>query len=125
MSNDNLNSTETQNTQDIQEVQVSKPLATEDKSEVKSSGLSGIKFFGCCSKSLKRFSVLLFIINIFVSIGIMGALVITLFFKVGLDMLSFLVFPLVTVFIILILLARFLSALVYGFAEIVGKNEKK
>jgi hypothetical protein len=55
----------------------------------------------------------------------MGALIISLFFKVGLQMLGFLAFPLVTVFIILLIIARFISALVYGFAEIVEKSEKK
>jgi hypothetical protein len=90
-----------------------------------SSGTSKIKFFGNCSKSLKRYSIILFIINIFVAIGLTGALAISLFFKVGLEMLGFLAFPLVTVFIVLLIIARFISALVYGFAEIVEKYEKK
>ena len=97
----------------------------EYKPETGASGFSKIKFFGNCSKSLKRFSIILFIINIFVSIGLTGALVISLFFKVGLDMLGFLAFPIVTVFIVLLIIARFISALVYGFAEIVEKYEKK
>ncbi len=97
----------------------------EYKPESGGLGLSKIKFFGNCSKSLKRFSIILFIINIFVAIGLTGALVISLFFKVGLDMLGFLAFPIVTVFIVLLIIARFISALVYGFAEIVEKYEKK
>ena len=93
--------------------------------ESTSAGLSGVKFFSNCGKSLKRFSIILFIINIFVAIGLTGALVISLFFKVGLDMLGFLAFPIVIVFILLLIIARFISALVYGFAEIVEKAENK
>jgi hypothetical protein len=120
---DVLNSNETQ---DMCLLETPKENVNNNESpEAKPSGSSGIKLFSCCSKSLKRFSIMLFIINIFVAIGIMGALIISLFFKVGLQMLGFLAFPLVTVFIILLIIARFISALVYGFAEIVEKSEKK
>lgn len=100
-------------------------LIDEGEGAENSSSFSKIKFFGNCSRSLKRFSIILFIINIFVSIGLTGALVISLFFRVGLDMLGFLAFPIVTVFIVLLVISRFISALVYGFAEIVEKYEKK
>lgn len=108
-------------------IEINEKVTEEAVKEPESTGLgfSKIRFFGNCSKSLKRFSVVLFIINIFVAIGLTGALVISLFFKVGLEMLGFLAFPIVTVFIVLLIIARFISALVYGFAEIVENFEKK
>lgn len=118
MTYENVNIPEEQVTAPSYEIQV-------NTSEASSSGVSKIHFFSNCSRSLKRFSIILFIINIFVAIGLTGALVISLFFKVGLDMLGFLAFPIVTVFIVLLVIARFVSALIYGFAEIVEKNEKK
>ena len=44
---------------------------------------------------------------------------------IGGDMLTLLALPLVTAFVILVVFARLLSGLIYGFAEIVEKNEKK
>ncbi len=86
---------------------------------------SEFKFFKNCSASLKRFSVILFIINLFVAISLTGVIVVLLAVYLGVQLLGLLALPVLTVFIILIVLARFVSALVYGFAEIVESNEKK
>lgn len=116
---------ETINTIEEQDTVTSASVVNDLKPDAPVSSSSKIKFFGNCSKSLKRFSIVLFIINIFVSIGLTGALTISLFFKVGLEMLGFLAFPIFTVFVVLIIISRFISALVYGFAEIVEKYEKE
>lgn len=91
-----------------------------EKEETKDS----FKFFGCCSKSLKRFSVIIFILNIFLSVGILGAVMVKIIVELGTAILPLLAVPIFTLFVILIILARFVSALIYGFAEIVEKNEK-
>ncbi len=85
---------------------------------------SGFKFFRNCAVSLKRFSVLIFVINLFIAIGITGALTVVLAINLGVEMLSLLALPIVTLLVILVVLARFVSALIYGFAEIVEKSEK-
>ena len=82
------------------------------------------RFFRNCAASLKRFSILIFVINLFIAIGITGALTVVLAINLGTQMLSLLALPIITVFVILVVLARFISALVYGFAEIVEKAEK-
>ncbi len=82
------------------------------------------KFFKNCSASLKRFSVIIFVINLFFAVAVTGVAVVLLAVYVNIQMLSLLALPIITVFVILILIARFISALVYGFAEIVEKNEK-
>ncbi len=98
--------------------------ASEEKAQ--QSDIKGIdfKFFRNCAASLKRFSILVFVINLFVAIGITGALTVVLAINLGTQMLSLLALPIITVFIILVVLARFVSALIYGFAEIVEKAEK-
>lgn len=83
------------------------------------------KFFKSCSSSLKRFSVILFIVNLFLSITAVGVGVVLLAVYVGIEMVPLLALPILTAMIIMVLLARFVSALVYGFAEIVEKSEKK
>ncbi len=90
------------------------------------SDIKGIdfKFFRNCAASLKKFSILVFVINIFVAVGITGAVTVLLAINLGTQMLSLLALPIITLFVILVILARFLSALVYGFAEIVEKAEK-
>ena len=95
-------------------------------SEDTQSDIKGIdfKFFRNCASSLKKFSILVFIINIFIAVGITGAVTVLLAINLGTQMLSLLALPIITLFIILVILARFLSALVYGFAEIVEKAEK-
>ncbi|MBR5442442.1 MAG: hypothetical protein IKV44_05770 [Clostridia bacterium] len=82
------------------------------------------KFFRNCAASLKKFSVLIFVINLFISLGITGAVTVLLAVNLGAQMLSLLALPIVTLLIILIVLSRFASALIYGFAEIVEKAEK-
>lgn len=98
--------------------------ASEEKAQ--QSDIKGIdfKFFRNCASSLKKFSILVFIINIFIAVGITGAVTVLLAINLGTQMLSLLALPIITLFIILVILARFLSALVYGFAEIVEKAEK-
>lgn len=83
------------------------------------------KFFKSCSASLKRFSVIIFIINLFLSITLIGVAVVVLGVYIGYEMLALLALPILTVAVILVVLSRFVSALVYGFAEIVEKHEKK
>lgn len=98
---------------------------TEEKVEPKKEEKGGeFKFFKCCSASLKRFSIIMFIVNAFVSVSIVGVLAVFLVAEIGTAMLSLLALPLITLFVILLLIARFISALIYGFAEIVEKNEK-
>ncbi len=84
----------------------------------------GFKFFGCCSKSLKRFSVVIFIMNIFLSLGILGAVIVKIIIELGTAILPLLAVPIFTLFVLLIIISRFVSALIYGFAEIVEKSEK-
>ena len=98
---------------------------TEEKVEPKKEEKGGeFKFFKCCSASLKRFSIIMFIVNAFVGVSIVGVLAVFLVAEIGTAMLSLLALPLITLFVILLLIARFISALIYGFAEIVEKNEK-
>ncbi len=82
------------------------------------------KFFKCCSASLKRFSIIMFVINAFIAVTVTGVAAVLLGVYIGTAMLALLALPLITLFVILILIARFISALIYGFAEIVEKNEK-
>ncbi|MBQ8182620.1 MAG: hypothetical protein IJ025_01815 [Clostridia bacterium] len=95
-----------------------------EKSQKEEKKSNEIKFFKNCSASLKRFSILLFVINIFLAVSLVGVGVVVLGVYVGFSLLSLLALPIVTLLIILIVLARFVSALIYGFAEIVEKAEK-
>lgn len=81
------------------------------------------KFFKCCSASLKRFSVIVFVISLFFAVTLTGIGVVLIAVYLGTAMLTLLALPMVTLFIILVVIARFISALVYGFAEIVEKSE--
>ena len=83
------------------------------------------QFFKCCSASLKRFSLIMFIVNIFLILvaAVVGIFVCVAY--VSLEMISILAFPIFCVVAILIIIARFISALIYGFAEIVEKHENK
>lgn len=101
-----------------QEVPATEPVKAAEKG-------NEFRFFKCCSASLKRFSVILFIINIFFSIILLGAGLLLVGVRIGFDMLSLLALPLITAFVILVIFARLISALIYGFAEIVEKHEKK
>lgn len=83
------------------------------------------KFFKCCSASLKRLAIIMFIVNLFISISVVGMGTVLLGVYIGSDMLTLLALPLLTAFIIFVLIARLISGLIYGFAEIVEKNEKE
>lgn len=82
------------------------------------------KFFKCCSASLKRFSIIMFVINLFFAVALTGVVVVLIAVYLGSAMLTLLALPLVTLFVILVVIARFISALISGFAEIVEKSEK-
>lgn len=109
---------------EIKESSVAPVEELSEKKEAESVKDADFKFFKCCSASLKRFSLLIFVINVFLCIALAGIAVILCAVYLGVEMLSLLALPIITVFIILVVLARFLSALVYGFAEIVEKSEK-
>ena len=98
---------------------------TVEQTDNKTSDVSEFKFFKCCSASLKRFSILIFVINVFLSISLTGVGAVLCAVYVGIEMLALLALPIATVFVILIVLARFISALIYGYAEIVEKSEKQ
>ena len=83
------------------------------------------KFFKCCSASLKRFSVIMFVINLFVAIALTSVAVVLIAVYLGANLITLLALPLLTLFVVLVVVARFISALIYGFAEIVEKNETK
>ncbi|MGN0526678.1 MAG: hypothetical protein ACI4IF_04515 [Acutalibacteraceae bacterium] len=100
-----------------------KNVISENTNEVKKEK-SGFAFFKNCSETLKRLSVILFIINIFIAISLMVVAVVVIGVYISFDMLSIVVLPLVCLLVISVVLARFISALVYGFAEIVEKYEK-
>lgn len=98
----------------------------EIKETQKNGGLDfNFKFFKSCSATLKRFSLIMFIVNIFLTIVLTVISVVLVGVYVGMDMLSLLILPIITVVIISLVLARLVSALIYGFAEIVEKYEKK
>lgn len=103
-----------------EEVSASESTAS---SEGKEKG-GEFKFFKCCSASLKRFSIIMFVINAFLAVALTGVATVLLGVYVGVGMLSLLALPIITFFVILLVVARFISALIYGFAEIVEKNEK-
>jgi len=83
------------------------------------------KFFKCCSATLKRFSVIMFVVNLFVTIvaAVVGVVLIGVY--IGTQMMSLLLVPILCVVAIFVLVARLISALIYGFAEIVEKYENK
>lgn len=83
------------------------------------------KFFKCCSATLKRFSVIMFVVNLFVTIvaAVVGVVLIGVY--IGTQMMSLLLVPILCVVAIFVLVARLISALIYGFAEIVEKHENK
>ena len=101
--------------------------SAEVKSEEAKTNEKGVefKFFKNCSASLKRFSIVMFVINLFLAVAITAVAVVLLAVYVGAGMLALLALPLITLFVILVVIARFVSALIYGFAEIVEKNETK
>lgn len=100
-------------------VDVGKPEATNQKSTF------DFKFFKCCSATLKRFSVIVFVMNMFITLVVGAVSVVLLGVYVGTQMMSLLLVPIICVVVILILISRLVSALIYGFAEIVEKYENK
>lgn len=83
------------------------------------------KFFKCCSATLKKFSVIIFVMNLFVTLvaAVVGVVLIGVY--IGTQMMSLLLVPILCVVAIFVLVARLISALIYGFAEIVEKYENK
>ncbi len=83
------------------------------------------KFFKCCSATLKKFSVIMFVVNLFITIvaAVVGVVLIGVY--IGTQMMSLLLVPIICVVAIFVLVARLISALIYGFAEIVEKYENK
>lgn len=83
------------------------------------------KFFKCCSATLKKFSVIMFVVNLFITIvaAVVGVVLIGVY--IGTQMMSLLLVPILCVVAIFVLVARLISALIYGFAEIVEKYENK
>ncbi len=83
------------------------------------------KFFKSCSATLKKFSVIMFIVNLFITIvsAVVGVVLIGVY--IGTQMMSILLVPILCVVAIFVLVARLISALIYGFGEIVEKYENK
>jgi type III secretory pathway component EscS len=83
------------------------------------------KFFKSCSATLKKFSVIMFVVNLFITIvaAVVGVVLIGVY--VGTQMMSLLLVPILCVVAIFVLVSRLISALIYGFAEIVEKYESK
>lgn len=108
-----------------EEIFENNPSAEETAESKKGEKGGEFKFFKCCAASLKRFSIIMFIVNSFISVSIIGVVAVFLLAEIGTAMLGLLALPLITLFVILLLIARFISALIYGFAEIVEKYENK
>lgn len=83
------------------------------------------KFFKCCSATLKKFSVIMFVVNLFITVvaAVVGVVLIGVY--IGTQMMTLLLVPILCVVAIFVLVARLISALIYGFAEIVEKYENK
>lgn len=95
----------------------------DDKMSLKEEAES-FKFFKNCSATLKKLSVAMFVINLFfIVIGVViGAVVASAYY--GVQVVALLAVPIISVVVIFVIIARLISALIYGFAEIVEKNEK-
>ena len=83
------------------------------------------KFFKSCSSTLKKFSLIIFVMNLFITLvaAVVGVVLIGVY--VGTQMMSLLLVPIICVVVICVLVSRLISALIYGFAEIVKKYENK
>lgn len=83
------------------------------------------KFFKSCSATLKKFSVIMFVVNLFVTLvaAVVGVVLIGVY--IGTQMMTLLLVPILCVVAIFVLVSRLISALIYGFAEIVEKYENK
>ncbi len=100
-------------------------IKAETQTETKETQNAEFKFFKNCSASIKRFSVIIFVVNLFFAVALTGVAVVLLAVYVGVEMLSIMALPIITLFIILVVVARFVSSLIYGFGEIVESHEKK
>lgn len=82
------------------------------------------KFFKNCSATLKKLSVAVFAVNLFliVIIAVIGVVVGGMY--ISWEVITLLAVPIISVVVILVIFARLISALIYGFAEIVEKHEK-
>jgi small-conductance mechanosensitive channel len=99
------------------------PVTTEKQMSLKEEAES-FKFFKNCSATLKKLSVAMFVINLFfIIIGVaVGAFVLSAYY--GVQIVALLAVPIISVVAIFVIIARLISALIYGFAEIVEKHEK-
>lgn len=106
----------------MEDKNINSTLSAENK---KASKDFDFQFFKCCSATLKRFSLIMFVVNIFLILvaAVIGVFVCVAY--VSAELISILAFPIVCVIVILVIIARFISALIYGFAEIVEKHENK
>jgi len=83
------------------------------------------KFFKNCSATLKKFSLIMFIVNLFVTFVAAAVGIVLIGVYIGTQMMTLLLVPILCVVAILVLVARLISALIYGFAEVVEKYENK
>ncbi len=99
------------------------PKVIENKISLKEEPDS-FKFFKNCSATLKKLSVAMFVINLFfIVVGVVvGAFVLSAYY--GIQVVALLAVPIISVVAIFVIIARLISALIYGFAEIVEKYEK-
>ncbi len=83
------------------------------------------KFFKSCSATLKKFSLIMFIMNLFLILVVSVVGIVLIGVYIGTQMMSLLLVPILCAVVMLVLVARLVSALIYGFAEIVEKYENK
>lgn len=83
------------------------------------------KFFKSCSATLKKFSLIIFVVNLFVTLVAAAVGIVLIGVYVGTQMMTLLIVPIICVVLIFVLISRLISALIYGFAEIVEKYENK
>ncbi len=102
-----------------------KTIATENTAGKNNSKEFDFQFFKCCSATLKRFSIIIFIVNVFITLVAAVVGVIVCIAYVSVEMISILAFPIICVVAIMLIFARLISALIYGFAEIVEKHENR
>ena len=84
---------------EIKESSVAPVEEVSEKKEAESVKDADFKFFKCCSASLKRFSLLIFVINVFLCIALAGIAVILCAVYLGVEMLSLLALPIITVIV--------------------------
>lgn len=86
--------------------------------------LETFRFFKNCSGTLKKLSVAVFVVNLFIIViaAVLGVVMCGMY--VGFEVVAMLAVPIISVVAILVIFARLTSALIYGFAEIVEKHEK-